>query len=121
MCMCAHVCIHTHREDKGLVLEDRNKAGTISSWLIFFAFPFFLLLFSYFNSSKKINLLARVSCVVTPCSQCGGLMLWPVWEHSVLRRCCVLAVSPHGAVSCSGFLPTAGLGLQLAACRLQGF
>lgn len=40
VCLCARVCIHAYRKAKGLVLENGTKAGTISSQLIFFAFPF---------------------------------------------------------------------------------
>lgn len=49
---CRGVCVHTctfvhiqaHTEAIGLILENGNKIGTISSQLYFFAFPFFILL-----------------------------------------------------------------------------
>lgn len=62
-----------------------------------------------------------MSYVVIPCRQCSGLMLQPFFEHSVLRIFYILVVSPYGAVSHGFLLPSARLGLQLAARRLQGF
>lgn len=116
--MCTYACIYAHREAIGLVLENGNEEWTISSQLIGFAFPFFLLPFC---SSKTISLLARIPSMVIPCGQHSGLMLQSIFEHSALSICCVLAVCPYGAVSHGFRLLPARLGLQLTTCRLQGF
>jgi len=59
--------VSAHREVKGLVLENGNKAETASSQLVSFAFLlfFFFLFPSFFfysfSSSKQTNLLAVAS------------------------------------------------------------
>lgn len=103
---CTHIaCMYAHRKSLGLALEREQGMDnqlTVNWLYISFLFASFLL----FQDNKPT---ADMPSVVTPCRQHGGLLLQPVFEHSALSICCVLAAFPTVLYPVVSVCPQPGL------------